>query len=145
MLVKIKRDTIKLNPNRGQTRSLINLGPKTGTITVRNGNTVTEYVFTNLMVTSQKIDSSVYLEKPEFSIDFGQQFQELWHNPLPKFNFEYENIECPECKSTFLQSELECCESLFLYEYGDFFCPSCKHVLELEYEKIEDINDIGQN
>jgi hypothetical protein len=166
VLVKIIRESIKKNPDAGKTYTRLHIGNETsfevkGKVPELLMNEevaiITEWeekedgVYNakgfiedpdsvqEILSTLQKESSKDY----SVSINTKSNYQEIPHNPLPKYLYKYENpeIECSECKSKVFYSDIERdCDD----EYGCYdVCPVCQAHDSFDFD-LENINDVKE-
>lgn len=160
-LVKIDRNSIKKNPNAGNTQTRIALGSEC-TLQIKN------HLIPGFLVDGENdcflqkwndvesifkiynrdiVDKLVELgiknkySKELFYINIEHKNQVFNHFPESKYFYYYENtlVECDNCHQKIAIKNV-------IEEYGDegehyFQCPICKEIdtFEIEYEKIEDV------
>jgi len=131
-LIKIDRDSIRVNPNAGKDFIDI-LGRKRESKTIIKKDTI-EY-YQDGLLTGQMSNT---LNLPEsITITQTQDIQRLFTlSPEPKYLYKYESpeLECEYCYERFYYSELEDRFDDFTDQIYDDCCPHCKVAYCCKYE-----------
>lgn len=96
---------------------------------------------TGVILSDDLLDMCVENKFEGVTINMKRGMNRIYHQPIPKYSFEYEDseVQCCECGETFKRSEL------LHDEIDDYYslsvCPKCGEFdcCELEYEKINDV------
>ncbi len=154
MLIKINRDTIKKNPNAGNTMSRV-VGAKRIGFTIKGD--LPNYLIEdeNFYIISQDnygtkecslIDFSLLdklLELKNISVTNKTDVQTFHHAPEKRWLFEYENpsLKCDSCDHYILLSDIKTeWDDEGEYEYD--VCPQCNTINPFEPIEYENINDV---
>lgn len=153
-LIKIDRDSIKLNPEGGNISTIIETEKE---VFVSGNNDIPNILNEdNFHLTEQYNSKTIKKWKgvlldhtlieslcdKKLYVEIKYYHQKYSHRPLPKYLYKYENVklECNDCGSSFLLNELEVIEDVD-GGYWDNCCPFCGEpdCVEIEYEKIENV------
>lgn len=154
-LVKIDRESIKKNSNAGQ-RSFTTIGyPE---IRFKAVNLPKELPNDMLVSSIELINDKYHYEgiitSPQWEerqksfnleIEINRNFQRFYHEPIPPYNYSYENIDlkCNNCKSKIKLFDLisDMVDEDGNEYYSDEVCPICRTFncldMKLEYEKFD--------
>jgi len=153
VMIKVNRSTVKKNKDAGCTSTQVHTGQCISTIRFKGSRLIPKY-FDKLMKMLEltgrggdpcvqykylinedvNIEEMVYVIKMQgfqlLGVDQNQPTQAVAHPPTPNFSFNYEDpsVECLNCGSRFLLSELEsdCTSEHEAYDHSDEVCPNCK-------------------
>mgnify|MGYP000278842373 CR=1 FL=1 len=123
--IKIKRDSIKLNPNFGQTSTKV---PTTQIVTFEIKGFVPESIKndSNFVIEHFEMNEEYgdvctkgYIKNPNeighnyphnVSISIEQKFMTVFHPPIPKYSFEYDmdvKLKCTNCGTEHLIKDID--------------------------------------
>ena len=159
-LIKIDKDSIRKNPNAGQTMTITE-GPQRPIMFIYQGGPVPEFfdnedvrIYSNTVrVNSRVVEITGYLYNHNMlnelieatkggtlQYSINENSQTLYHNPLPEYYFDYipTQIICSNCKESFDYSEL--LSDSIDENYSNEICPKCNYwgCCEIEYEKLKE-------
>lgn len=162
MKIKIDRSSIRENPNAGSTVSYIQ-GKSDITFTFKgelpdclnvNKNCVITYLQTvnNEKIYHGRLTSNDVIDKLRLKgalINISCANDRVYHDPIPKYSFEYENVEiiCKYCHEKFMSDDLvddfiDDGEYCYSTHNGCPKCNVCDCCDDITYEKIEEVSDI---
>ncbi len=132
MILKINKSSVTKNPNADETVSYIPGRTTYHRVVVKDKR---EYRYMNDVLV---LESDT--EKPDEErtwIDFS--VNTLYHFPEPKYLYDYEHVQCYNCKKSFSHKELEYDEG-YDYELITNICPYCK-ISYCCYYELEQFNE----
>ena len=160
-IIKIIRETVKVNPNRGKTQTVVRGSTRTefkitGRLSLPEGFSDSDFIFISEIGHDpdyicggiihpdyiQELQDACVEQSVDFSYTSNFDHEVLYHSPLPKWLFKYENpkIICEECHQNVSINDVN-------YDYTDdgvkyTVCPKCQEIDTFEEIRYEDINDV---